>query len=99
MVKTIKWNNSASLSLSKLAEYLEYETSDDFAIRFVNLVYSKIDKLVKYPEMGRRAPKTKTIRFINIDKKRRMYYRKHGSTLYIVWFFDTRQDPDKNPYH
>jgi plasmid stabilization system protein ParE len=99
MVKTVRWNKTASLSLSHLAEYLEEEVSYDFAIRFVNLVYAKIDKIKKYPEIGRLAPKAKTIRFINIDKKRRMYYRKQGSILYIVWFFDTRQNPDKNPYH
>jgi plasmid stabilization system protein ParE len=99
MVKTVKWNKSATSSLSALAEYLEHEASYDTAIRFVNLVYAKIDKLMKYPEIGRIAPKTKSIRLINVDKKQRMYYRKHGSILYIVWFFDTRQDPDKNPYH
>ncbi len=99
MVKTVRWNNTASLSLSQLAEYLEEEVSYDFAIRFVSLVYAKIDKIKKYPEIGRLAPKTKNIRFINIDKKRRMYYRKQGSILHIVWFFDTRQNPDKNPYH
>ena len=98
MVKKVKWNNLATSSLSLIAEYLESETSYAAAIRFVNLVYDKIDVLKKYPEMGRRAPNTKTIRFIKIDKNRRMYYRKHGTTLYIVWFFDTRQDPSKNPY-
>ena len=98
MVKKVKWNNLATSSLSQIAEYLESEASYQTAIRFVTLVYDKIEILKKYPEMGRRAPKTKTIRFIKIDKTRRMYYRKNGTTLYIVWFFDTRQDPAKNPY-
>jgi plasmid stabilization system protein ParE len=98
MVKKVRWNNLATSSLSQIAEYLESEVSDESATRFVNLVYDKIDVLKKYPEMGRRAPKTKTIRFIKIDKNRRMYYRKNGTTLHIVWFFDTRQDPSKNPY-
>jgi plasmid stabilization system protein ParE len=98
MVKKISWNKLATLSLSQIAEYLESEASYEIAIRFVNLVYDKIDVLKKYPEMGRRAPKTKTVRFIKIDKNRRMYYRKNGATLHIVWFFDTRQDPNKNRY-
>ena len=98
MVKTVKWNNLATSSLSQIAEYLESEASYETAVRLVNLVYDKIDIVKKYPEMGRPAPDTKTIRFVKIDKNRRMYYRKHGTTLHIVWFFDTRQDPSKNLY-
>ena len=98
MVKTVKWNNLATSSLSQIAEYLESEASYETAVRFVNLVYDKIDIVKKYPEMGRPAPDTKTIRFVKIDKNRRMYYRKHGTTLHSVWFFDTRQDPAKNLY-
>ena len=98
MVKKISWNKTATSSLSQIAEYLEREVSEATAIRFVNLVYDKIDVLKKYPEMGRRAAKTKTVRFVKVDKNRRMYYRKNGTTLHIVWFFDTRQDPAKNLY-
>ena len=98
MVKKVRWNKSATSSLSQIAEYLAHEVSEETAIRFVNLVYDKIDILKKYPEMGRPATKTKTVRFVKVDKNRRMYYRKNGNTLHIVWFFDTRQDPAKNPY-
>ena len=98
MVKKVKWNKLATSSLSQIAEYLESEISYDSATRFVNLAYDKIDILKKYPDMGRPAPKTKTIRFIKVDKNRRMYFRRNGTTLHIVWFFDTRQDPSKNIY-
>jgi plasmid stabilization system protein ParE len=98
MVKKVRWNKLATSGLSQIAEYLEAEASYEQATKFVNLVYDKIDVLKKYPEMGRPAPKTKTIRFIKIDKNRGMYFRKNGTTLHIVWFFDTRQDPSKNLY-
>ena len=35
---------------------------------------------------------------LNIDKNRQMFYSVNGSTLFIVAFFDTRQDPMKRPY-
>ena len=98
MVKKIRWNKLATSSLSQIAEYLEDEASFESAMRFVTIVYDKIEMVKRFPEIGRRAPKTKTIRFIKIDKVRRMYYRKNGTTLHIVWFFDTRQDPAKNIY-
>lgn len=40
----------------------------------------------------------KTVRFINLDKHRQMFYRVHGSTAFITDFFDVRQNPDKRPY-
>ena len=98
MVKKIRWNKLATSSLSQIAEYLEDEASFESAMRFVTIVYDKIEMVKRFPEIGRRAPKTKTIRFIKVDKARRMYYRKNGQTLHIVWFFDTRQDPSKNIY-
>ena len=87
MVKKVRWNHSATSSLSQIAEYFEREATYESATRFVNLVYDKIDVLKKYPEMGRHAPKTKTIRFIKIDKNRRMYYRKNGTTLHNCLVF------------
>lgn len=48
--------------------------------------------------MGRPTKKTKTVRQINIDKYRKMYYRIEGRTLIISDFFDVRQDPDKLRY-
>lgn len=98
MVKKVKWNPLATEGLNQIATYLETEVSYERATRFVNSVYEKIDVLKKYPDMGRPAPNTKTIRFVKIDKNLRMYHRKNGTTLYIVWFFDTRQDPNKNRY-
>ncbi len=98
MVNKVKWNHLATRSLSQIAEYLEEEFSYETAIRFVSRVYEKIEVVKQHPEMGRLAPKTKTVRFIVFDKHKRMYYRKNGTTLHIVWFFDTRQDPAKNRY-
>jgi hypothetical protein len=47
---------------------------------------------------GRPISSRKTIRFVLVGKYHRMYYRKHGLTLFITRFFDTRQNPDKRPY-
>ena len=35
---------------------------------------------------------------INIDKNLRMYYRVQGGKLIIVYFFDMRQNPERNLY-
>ncbi len=98
MVKKVRWNKSAILAISQIAKYLEDEFSIETATRFVNNAYDKIDAVTKNPEIGRPAPNTKTVRFVLVDKNQRMYYRKNGTILHIVWFFDTRQHFSKNRF-
>ena len=68
------------------------------ATRFADAVYDKIDTLVKYPDIGRCSLKNPTIRFVNIDKHRQMYYEFDGTELTIIDFWDMRRDPKKRKY-
>jgi hypothetical protein len=65
---------------------------------FANLVYEKIDKIEKGLIVGRRSSNAKTVMVINLDKHRQMFYRLVGSTLTIVDFWDTHQDPKKRRF-
>jgi hypothetical protein len=67
-------------------------------MRFANTVYSKIDTLIKYSDIGRYSPKNPTIQFINIDKHRQMFDEFDGIELTIVDFWDMRQEPKKRKY-
>jgi plasmid stabilization system protein ParE len=98
MVKTIKWNERALRKMREIIDYLKYEVSDKVANDFIEDVYFQIRRLKEHPEIGRPVVTTKSIRFIRVDKHRRMYYRLKGSTIHIANFFDTRQNPDKRPY-
>lgn len=98
MVKTVKWNKNALRKLRSIVNYLQDEVSEKAANSFIDTVYGQIDSLIKHPEKGRRALKTKTIRFVNIDEHRQMFYRVKGTQLHISDFFDTRQNPNKRPY-
>jgi plasmid stabilization system protein ParE len=98
MVKKVKWQRKALLGITQIAEYLEHEFSMQTANNFVDLVYDKIDFLVKYPEVGRKSPKFKTVQFIRLGKYNNLYYRVNGTTLFILDFWDNRQDPKRKPY-
>ncbi len=98
MVKTVKWNKTALRKLRETVHYLQTEVSDKAANNFVDAVYHKIDLLHKQPLIGRRELSMQTVRFLNVDKYRQMFYRVTGSTLHIVNFFDMRQNPKKRPY-
>ena len=93
MVKRIEWSDKAIRALSYTIKYLKSEISEASAERFVQLIKHRIEQVEKYPTMGRLAPKRKTVRFVLVGKNHRLYYRVHGSILYITALFDTRQSP------
>ena len=98
MVKKIKWNNDASNTFEETTTYLHDNFSLRAAENFANLVYDRIDMLVNGRTVGRRSAKAKTVMVLKLDKHQQMFYRMVGTTLIIVDFWDTRQDPRKRPY-
>jgi plasmid stabilization system protein ParE len=98
MVKRIEWTQTALVELGQVLNYLKNEVSIDTAIIFSDLLKKKIKNLETNKIEGRLVPTKKTIRFILLGKHHRIYYRRHGLTLFITRIFDTRQDPKKRPY-
>lgn len=98
MVKKIRWRKKALQFVKENAHYLEQEFSRQAADNFVDAVTKAIEKAEKNPETYRKATKTKSVHYINVDKKRKMFYRLSGKILIISAFFDSRQDPKKSPF-
>ena len=98
MVRQVVWNKSAVIKFNEIVEYLETEISEKSAIKFVQRIDDLIEKLNKHPEIGRRTKAKKTVRQYKIDKYNKLYYRKYGKKLLIVYIFDERQNPGSNPY-
>ncbi len=98
MVNKIKWNKAADKTFDLITEYLQKHHSTQSAMKFANLVYKKIDQIERGQTIGRLSTKAKTVMILQLDKHRQMYYRLVGTTLTIVDFWDTRQDPRKKPY-
>jgi plasmid stabilization system protein ParE len=98
MVKRIEWSKKGIGELYQILGYLKTEVSVTSSERFLDLVENHIEKIKKYPTKGRQVPNRKTIRFVLVGKNHRLYYRPHGSILFITALFDTRQDMSKRPY-
>jgi len=98
MAKQVVWNKRAIIRFDEIVNYLEEEVGEQSARNFVSNIYSLIEKLKNYPEIGRRSKKKKTVRQYRIDKYRKLYYRKYGKKLIIVYLFDDRWNPKTNPY-
>ena len=99
MVREIVWNKKAITSLDEILGHLEEYHSESAAEDFVRKVFALIEKLRRYPEIGRRTKIKKTVRQYKVDKSRKLYYRKYGRKLIIVHFFDERRNPKLNPYN
>ncbi len=67
-------------------------------MNFANLVYKKIDQIDKGLTVGRTSSKSKNVLILKLDKHKQMFYKLTNTTLTIVDFWDTRQDPAKKPY-
>jgi plasmid stabilization system protein ParE len=98
MVREVVWNKKALESLDEIIGYLEEHHSPSTAENFLTSVLECIDKLSRYPEIGRRTKRYKTVRQYKVDKNRKLYYRKYGKKLLIVLLFDERRNPSTNPY-
>ena len=98
MAKKIEWSQTALVELGQILVYLTDEVSENASEKFADLVKSKIVQLATDTFDGRPVPTRKSIRFILLGRYRRLYYRRHGQILYIARFYDTRQDPSKQPY-
>lgn len=94
----IVWNKTALTKLDQIIDYLLEEASEKAARSFYEKVIERIEMLSRYPEVGRKSKKKKTVRMFPIDKYRNLYYRIEGRKLIIVYLFDARQYPDQNPY-
>ena len=72
MVKSVKWNKRVLDTFYETAEYLEENFSQKAANNFVNSILDKIEVIKKYPDIGRKTPKRRTIRFVLVGKHRRL---------------------------
>ena len=98
MAISIHWHNHTLQDLTEIIDYFESEGAIQTAFGFREKLADKIDFISKFPEAGRPTKSRKNLRYVLVDKHRRMYYRHTSKLLTILAFFDARQHPDKAPY-
>jgi plasmid stabilization system protein ParE len=99
MVNRVEFTDDYLTELSNIINYLRNNASDQSSKKLFSLIDKQITQLESNLMEGRPVIARKTIRYVLVGKYYRMYYRKHGLTLYITHIFDTRQDPAKSPYN
>ena len=97
MAKAVIWKPKASLQYRSLLLYLRDEFSHETAEKFAKKVSIKSDLIASYPDSGH-PTRFKTVRRVKIGKHNSFYYRAAGSKLIILFIWDGRMEPEKNPY-
>jgi len=97
MGRAIIWKNQPLQRIRQIADYLTEEFSASVADKFLDKVSAKVDRISEYPEMGHRT-RYKTVRRMRVDRYNSLYYRQHGQKIFILYMWDGRQEPGKNPY-
>jgi len=81
----IIWTEPALIDLNEIAEYIAID-KPDAASQLVQTVFSKTQRLEKFPESGRKPPELKKSRYkeIIVDPCR-IFYRIEKDKVYILY--------------
>lgn len=94
----IKWTKRGLKAYNAQLEFRAESYTDRELNELQDLVDEQLAELLRYPERGIKSKQMKTVRRVTVQKTLQIYYRVVGSVLIIVYFSDSRQSPDRNPY-
>jgi plasmid stabilization system protein ParE len=85
----------------RLISILDY-LNENWGTAVTNDFLGKVEKILllleESPFVGAPSNKNPYVRRILITKHNRMYYKVNGDTVFVLNFFDTRQNPEKNKF-
>ncbi len=98
MAKTVIFDLEVVLQIQETAEYIEEAFGKNVADKFVNGIFEKARSLSHFPEKGMRSKRFPEVRSIKVSKYNRLYYKVEANEVLVLYLFDQRQDPQKDPY-
>lgn len=98
MALKIRWSKRAANKFDRIINYLQVEWNEQVTEEFVRKVYSFLDTLSDFPDMGIIQNKEKAIRGFTIVKQISIFYHIRNHQIIILDFFDNRQSPTKKRF-
>jgi plasmid stabilization system protein ParE len=94
MVQKIIWSNEATENLSSIKNYISID-SEFYAFKLINLIYTSVQKLLQFPEIGMPVYQTEKylVRRILIKNYRLLYILKDDIIYIIAIYHQLRQLP------
>ena len=94
MAYEIIWTEKATEDFDSLVENLTLYNSVNYAVKFVNIFYKKLDLIASMPFLGVQSQKRKGVRRLIITDNISLAYILIVDQIYLLRVFDTRQNPD-----
>lgn len=95
MALQIVVSKMAAKNLDIILTYIHSEFGKNVTIRISPKIFSCIELIAKFPDVGTIELKDKGIRGFLIKKQLRLFYRVEKNKLIVLNFFDTRQSDKK----
>ena len=95
MALKIKWSKRADNSFDNIIDYLHAEWGEQVVQAFVRKTYDFLEILAEFPEIVSMQVQDKAIRGFVLITQVIVFYKVQGSSIILIDFFDTRQDPKK----
>ena len=97
-MRLISWSRKASLELEKITEYwTERNHSRKYSKKVLNETDAIINHLKSNPELGIKTSSA-SVRMRLVLNNFYVFYSWDESRLFILKFWDTRQNPNNNEY-
>jgi len=96
VVKKIIWTPESEKSFETILTYLQQKWSQREIIKFIKKTDEVINHIQHFPLSYRHAGIGDTREAV-ITKQTILIYRVSGSTLYLVYFWNTSKNPSKKP--
>ena len=85
----------AAKNLDKILAYIHSEFGENITIKITKKVFSCIELIAEFPDVGTVEVKENGIRGFLIKRQLKIFYRVKKNRLIIINLFDTRQHPKK----
>ena len=90
MALEIVWSKRASLKFDQINTYLIEEWGEQSAKQFIGKVFTILEILSEFPEIGSIENKEKRIRGFTVVKQVNVFYRIKNDKIILLVFFDNR---------
>lgn len=89
------WTDEALKNLDQILEYLQQNWTQKEVDNFKNKVSNQLDIILRFPLIFPQSDQQSRLRKSAISKQTTIFYEIKGPVIYLVYLFDTRQDPNK----
>lgn len=97
MVKGLVWTAEAETDFQNIVEYIKEEWGNGSAQKFVQTVFSRLDKLLSMPSIAR-FTNQENIQIYQLDKKNVVFFIVENEFIILLSIYPYKKDITTNRY-